>query len=232
MRKRPPVIEPLDNLFPNVNKVVSLFGFNKLLEEVDVSLRRDEVEEPLAKEQNESNNLDTAGIGKRVRGIKVKERTCIKTSKRPKNALERATKKNKSQGQPCGRGRPPSDDLDFMREPVTRSELPSSPLFFQKLSNTTHASLKAKAFLQLADTRRVIVLYPENKHPCQAAVPYSAISDPKLLVLWNLLSLEVMDMDNVSLGVEYGQPVYSEAPCSDTSFSPQVAPVSAGYCGS
>ncbi|KAH7857951.1 hypothetical protein Vadar_018249 [Vaccinium darrowii] len=104
---------------------ITLDGFHKLLEEVDVILRRDEVEELLAKEQNESNNLDTASIGKRVRGIKVKERTRIKTSKRSRSALEGATKKKKTPG------RPPLDDLDFMREPVTRSELPSSPHFLQ-----------------------------------------------------------------------------------------------------
>ncbi|KAF7114753.1 hypothetical protein RHSIM_RhsimUnG0077700 [Rhododendron simsii] len=87
-----------------------------------------------------------------------------------------------------------------------------------------------------------------------AAVPYSAISDPKVSIptecgqpsipsnrfavldssgfvsdaaLGFVEPLEVMDMGNVSLGVEDGQPLFSKVPCSDTSFSPQVAPVSA-----
>lgn len=84
-------------------------------------------------------------------------------------------------------------------------------------------------------------------------VPYSAISDPKVPVqteygqpsipsnkftvlvssgfdsdaaLGFVEPLEEMDLGTVSLGVEDGQAVLSEAPCSDTSFSPQVAPIS------
>ncbi|KAI8533949.1 hypothetical protein RHMOL_Rhmol10G0050500 [Rhododendron molle] len=100
---------------------IALDGLNELLEEVDVRLRRHTIEEPLAKEQNKSSTLDTAGIGKRARGIEVKERTQVKIGKRLTSALERATKRKKSLGRLL------SDDLDFMREPVLQSELHLSP---------------------------------------------------------------------------------------------------------
>ncbi|KAH7847219.1 hypothetical protein Vadar_023420 [Vaccinium darrowii] len=76
-------------------------GLNKILEEVEASLTGVETDEGVETNETflgsqngvfEDNEAHDEGIGKKVKGLKVKEKTNGKSSKRPKSALERATR--------------------------------------------------------------------------------------------------------------------------------------------
>ncbi|KAL7162511.1 hypothetical protein ACSBR2_042910 [Camellia fascicularis] len=111
---------------------IALDGLNKILEEVNASLRGVVIEKTCLGTSHANNNLfkqnETIcvdGIDVRVRGIKVKERTNSKSSKMSKSALERATKKKKSHGSPF------SNDVNPMHDPVEQSEFSVSVHFTQ-----------------------------------------------------------------------------------------------------
>ncbi|KAL7229944.1 hypothetical protein ACSBR2_008483 [Camellia fascicularis] len=106
---------------------IALDGLNKILEEVNASLRGVVIKKTCLRTSHANNNLFKQNETICVDGIaiKVKERTNSKSSKRPKSALERATKKKKSHGSPF------SNDVNPMYDPVEQSEFSPSAHFTQ-----------------------------------------------------------------------------------------------------
>ncbi|KAG5562913.1 hypothetical protein RHGRI_005599 [Rhododendron griersonianum] len=116
---------------------IALDGLHKILEEVETILGGVEIHETFLETSHEQNDVveDDAiihdeGTGNKVKGLKVKERTNGKSSKRPKSALEKATR-NKRKPQ----AKPSSDGANYISGPVGQTMF-VSPQYFTQQHNT------------------------------------------------------------------------------------------------
>ncbi|KAG5521381.1 hypothetical protein RHGRI_033821 [Rhododendron griersonianum] len=119
---------------------IALDGLHKILEEVETILGGVEIHETFLETSHEQNDVveDDAiihdeGTGNKVKGLKVKERTNGKSSKRPKSALEKATR-NKRKPQ----AKPSSDGANYISGPVGQTMFVSPQYFTQQHNTQVH----------------------------------------------------------------------------------------------
>ncbi|KAI8525043.1 hypothetical protein RHMOL_Rhmol13G0197500 [Rhododendron molle] len=116
---------------------IALDGLHKILEEVETILGGVKIHETFLETSHVQNDVveDDAiihdeGAGNKVKGLKVKERTNGKSSKRPRSALEKVTRnKRKLQAKPS------SDGANYISGPVGQTMF-VSPQYFTQQQNT------------------------------------------------------------------------------------------------
>ncbi|KAI8525046.1 hypothetical protein RHMOL_Rhmol13G0197500 [Rhododendron molle] len=114
---------------------IALDGLHKILEEVETILGGVKIHETFLETSHVQNDVveDDAiihdeGAGNKVKGLKVKERTNGKSSKRPRSALEKVTRnKRKLQAKPS------SDGANYISGPVGQTMF-VSPQYFTQLT--------------------------------------------------------------------------------------------------
>ncbi|KAI8573351.1 hypothetical protein RHMOL_Rhmol01G0270300 [Rhododendron molle] len=119
---------------------IALDGLHKILEEVETILGGVEIHETFLETSHVQNDVveDDAiihdeGAGNKVKGLKVKERTNGKSSKRPRSALDKATRNRRKP-----QAKPSSDGANYISGPVGQTMFVSLQYFTQQHNTQIH----------------------------------------------------------------------------------------------